>query len=161
MPTTGELIRGARKAAGLSQNQLGRQLAVTGCLVSHWEADRRPVTDMIALAKALGTTVEALTGDVPARLEPVREARPALAEISIEAPESYIGIGQACRVLSDLLGRKVCHPSVHDWVATKGLPAYENPLRKNPLGQATLAFRRSELMAWVSATLQPVRAVNQ
>lgn len=161
MATTGELIQAARISAGFSQNQLGQKLGVTGSLVSHWEADRRPVADMSALASVLGTSEKALTGDAPTRPCNKREDRPPLAAISTEMGEPYIGIGQACRVLSGMLSRKVCSPSVHQWVATMGLPAYENPLRKNPLGDPTLAFRRSELVAWVASTLQPVKAVNQ
>ena len=167
MATTGQLIRAAREAAGLSQAQLAKRLqGVTNFLVSHWEAGRRPVTDMKALAEALGTTEEALTGEdeakPKARVILVKQADPAaLAPVQVDAPEGFLSITQAQKVLQQMLGRRVYPYHVHAWVQGRGLPAYENSLKKNPQGEPTLLFKRSELEAWLGTQIAPVRAVNQ
>ena len=68
MATTGQLIRAARFAMGLSQVALARDVRapkITGGMVSAWEMDKcLPTPDhMDSLAKTLRTTVEALTGN--------------------------------------------------------------------------------------------------
>lgn len=153
MPTTGQLIRKARVAAKLTQNQLARKMDCTGFLVSHWEADRRPVTDMEALARVLNTTLEALTGDTPApkSAEPV-----ALPVAALESAEPWLPISQAARVIEEFIGRRVYHVSIHAWIQTRGLPAYENPLKRNSQGEPTLLLKRSEILAWLNRTFRPV-----
>lgn len=154
MPTTGQLIRKARLEAKLSQNQLARELDCTGFLVSHWEADRKPVTDMESLAKALGTTVEAITGDTPAapkRIDPI-----ALPMAPLENVEPWLTVSQARHVLEEFLGRRFYHAQIHTWIQTHGLPAYENPLKRNCKNEPTLLLKRSEILAWLNRTFRPV-----
>lgn len=164
MPTTGQLIHAAREAAGLSQTQLAKRLqGVSKFLVSHWEADRSPVKDLGSLAAALGTTPEALTGEAKPKAEPVSVT---LVPLSASAPEGdasegFLSITQAQKLLQQLLGQRVYPYNLHAWVQSRGLPAYENKLKRNPQGEPTLAFRRSELEAWLKTQIAPVRAVNQ
>ena len=154
MPTTGHLIRAARKAAGMSQNELGRIVGVTGFLVSHWEANRRPVTDLDAVATALGTTPEALTGDQPVA---ARRAQPQVVlPVAQPSIEPFLNMTQTQAVMSEVLGRKVNAGTVHQWVQGRGLPAYRNPLRKNLKGETTLLFRRSEVLAWLNTQITAV-----
>ena len=161
MPTTGQLIRAARKAQGLSQNQLARRLGCTGFLVCHWEANRRPVTDMEALAGVLGTTVEALTGETVPPVEPESTKDSRALPILSESPEPYLNITRVRGLLQEFLGVRINNYRVHEWVQAKGLPAYVNPLRKNHHGKPTLLFRRSEIETWLRLTLRPVKAVNE
>lgn len=57
-------VKELRKAAGLTQGELGKKLGCTSAAVSRWErADGMCSEDMLeALAKALGTTTEYLLG---------------------------------------------------------------------------------------------------
>ena len=63
--TTGKRISEARKRKGLIQDQLAEQLKVTSQAVSSWERDEYlPETkNLVALAEALDTTVDALLRD--------------------------------------------------------------------------------------------------
>ncbi len=61
----GEKIQNYRKAAGLSQEELGQKLFVSRQTVSQWESDKTvPTVDNLALLKkVLGVSVDALLGD--------------------------------------------------------------------------------------------------
>lgn len=57
--TTGQLIKAARKKAGITQKELGERLGIAYQSVAQWENDlRRPKLDTLQrIAAALGTTV--------------------------------------------------------------------------------------------------------
>jgi transcriptional regulator with XRE-family HTH domain len=61
----GERIASLRKDANLSQQQLADTMQVSQQTIASWEVGRRrvPVSLLPALARALGTTVEALIGE--------------------------------------------------------------------------------------------------
>ena len=73
-----------------------------------------------------------------------------------QAAEPFLDLKRAVAFFHRRLGKKIHHCSVHRWVAEEGLPAYRNPLRKNPQGEPTLAFKESELEAWLQTKLMPV-----
>ena len=57
-------IRLRREAKGLTQAELGRQCGLTHAAICHYEQGKRKpcMTALLALAKALGCTVEELAG---------------------------------------------------------------------------------------------------
>ena len=61
----GERIAALRKDANLSQQQLAEAMQVSQQTIASWEVGRRrvPVSMLPALARALGTSVEALIGE--------------------------------------------------------------------------------------------------
>ena len=61
----GEKIQHYRKAAGLSQEELGQKLFVSRQTVSQWESDKTvpTVDNLILLKKVLGVSVDTLLGD--------------------------------------------------------------------------------------------------
>lgn len=63
--TTGELIKAARKKAGLTQAQLAEKLGISYVGVSQWENDlRNPKLDTLQrIASALGVPVQELISD--------------------------------------------------------------------------------------------------
>lgn len=63
--TTGELIKAARKKAGLTQAQLAEKLGISYVGVSQWENDlRNPKLDTLQrIAAALGVPVQDLISD--------------------------------------------------------------------------------------------------
>lgn len=63
--TTGELIKAARKKAGLTQAQLAEKLGISYVGVSQWENDlRNPKLDTLQrIAAALGVPVQELISD--------------------------------------------------------------------------------------------------
>ena len=63
--TTGELIKAARKKAGLTQAQLAEKLGISYVGVSQWENDlRNPKLDTLQrIASALGVPVQDLISD--------------------------------------------------------------------------------------------------
>jgi putative transcriptional regulator len=67
IPTTGDRLRAARSAAGLSQAELARKAGVHKLTVSQVETDRRPASDLllVKLAAALGRRPDALFPDLP------------------------------------------------------------------------------------------------
>ncbi|UZR29057.1 XRE family transcriptional regulator [Methylococcus mesophilus] len=79
METIGERIAFARKAAGLSQEELGAKLGVTKAAVSNWEtgATKSPTPDnVLGVAKATGYRIEWLiTGKEPREAEYSRRKR--------------------------------------------------------------------------------------
>lgn len=58
-PTTGQMIRKARKHAGLTQTELGRKIGVSGSMIGQWENDlRNPKPASIAkLTAATGVDI--------------------------------------------------------------------------------------------------------
>ena len=60
----GGSIRYWREYHGWTQEKLGRLAGVKGCHVAHYEASRRmpALENLIALAEALGVTLDQLTG---------------------------------------------------------------------------------------------------
>ena len=70
----GVRIAGARKGSNITQAQLAETMGVSQQTVAAWEVGRRgvPVSSVPALARALGSTVEALVGEKtgPARRGP-------------------------------------------------------------------------------------------
>ena len=63
--TTGELIKAARKKAGMTQEELGSKLGVSGSSIAQWENDlRNPKLDTLQrIAAALGVPVQELISD--------------------------------------------------------------------------------------------------
>ena len=64
--TTGEKIKRAREAAGLSQEKLAQQSGVTYSTVTKWEQDKPESIDaynLRRLARTLGVRMEDLLGD--------------------------------------------------------------------------------------------------
>ena len=63
--TTGELIKAARKKAGMTQEELGSKLGVSGSSIAQWENDlRTPKLDTLQrIASALGVPVQELISD--------------------------------------------------------------------------------------------------
>lgn len=63
--TTGELIKAARKKAGMTQEELGSKLGVSGSSIAQWENDlRNPKLDTLQrIASALGVPVQELISD--------------------------------------------------------------------------------------------------
>ena len=63
--TTGELIKAARKKAGMTQAQLAEKLGISYVGVSQWENDlRNPKLDTLQrIASALGVPVQDLSSD--------------------------------------------------------------------------------------------------
>lgn len=63
--TTGELIKAARKKAGMTQEELGSKLGVSGSSIAQWENDlRNPKLDTLQrIASALGVPVQDLISD--------------------------------------------------------------------------------------------------
>lgn len=65
MATTGERIKKARKAAGLTQQELGKKLGVSGSMIGQYETNlRNPKHDtLFKIAKALGVMPYSLYGE--------------------------------------------------------------------------------------------------
>ena len=63
--TTGELIKAARKKAGMTQEELGKKIGVSGSSMAQWENDlRNPKLDTLQrIASALGVPVQDLISD--------------------------------------------------------------------------------------------------
>lgn len=163
MATTGQLIRIARLKAHLSQNELGRKLGVSGFLVSHWEANRKPVTDMDALAGALGVSVEEISGfNAPPSGETRRRSVSRRAQIApSEVPEAtvllpYMNMSELLRWIRSTYGFKVYYGHVYEWIGTKKFPCYANHLKRNAQGEITYLFVANEVAKWFAQMLPPV-----
>lgn len=63
--TTGQLIKAARKKAGMTQEELGKKIGVSGSSMAQWENDlRNPKLDTLQrIASALGVPVQDLISD--------------------------------------------------------------------------------------------------
>ncbi|WP_158098255.1 helix-turn-helix transcriptional regulator [Faecalibacterium sp. An192] len=63
--TTGQLIKAARKKAGMTQEELGKKIGVSGSSMAQWENDlRNPKLDTLQrIAAALGVPVQDLISD--------------------------------------------------------------------------------------------------
>ena len=63
--TTGQLIKDARKKAGMTQEELGKKIGVSGSSMAQWENDlRNPKLDTLQrIASALGVPVQELISD--------------------------------------------------------------------------------------------------
>lgn len=63
--TTGQLIKAARKKAGMTQEELGKKTGVSGSSMAQWENDlRNPKLDTLQrIASALGVPVQELISD--------------------------------------------------------------------------------------------------
>lgn len=82
MVAVGAYLQKQRKESGLTQEEVGRQLGVTGRAVSDWEAGRySPGFDlMVRLLRVIGGSVEEaarllLDDDGPVRLSPNQQSR--------------------------------------------------------------------------------------
>jgi transcriptional regulator with XRE-family HTH domain len=67
MPFLGKTLQALRKRADLSQSQLAEKAGINLQTLQSWEADRRkPKLDaLLALAQALGVSLEQLAGAAP------------------------------------------------------------------------------------------------
>lgn len=63
--TTGQLIKAARRKAGMTQEELGKKIGVSGSSMAQWENDlRNPKLDTLQrIAAALGVPVQDLISD--------------------------------------------------------------------------------------------------
>lgn len=63
--TTGQLIKAARRKAGMTQEELGKKIGVSGSSMAQWENDlRNPKLDTLQrIASALGVPVQELISD--------------------------------------------------------------------------------------------------
>lgn len=63
--TTGQLIKAARRKAGMTQEELGKKIGVSGSSMAQWENDlRNPKLDTLQrIAAALGVPVQELISD--------------------------------------------------------------------------------------------------
>ena len=63
--TTGQLIKAARKKAGMTQEDLGKKLGVSGSFIAQYETDNRnPKQEtLLKIAKALGVHLRDLSDD--------------------------------------------------------------------------------------------------
>lgn len=63
--TTGQLIKAARRKAGMTQEKLGKKIGVSGSSMAQWENDlRNPKLDTLQrIASALGVPVQDLISD--------------------------------------------------------------------------------------------------
>ena len=63
--TTGQLIKAARRKAGMTQEELGKKIGVSGSSIAQWENDlRNPKLDTLQrIAAALGVPVQDLISD--------------------------------------------------------------------------------------------------
>ncbi len=186
MATTGQLIRAARAACGLTQRKLASclELPLTGLTISNWECDKVLPTDgdLVRIAEALRTTPENLQGDgVRAEAEPVRRGRPALeparrkknyrSPLSLNGviPE-WIGYADLCVLIRQYRGRMYDERQFKVWVEA-GHPVFGRcPSRYDGLacGTAHPGVRRRvynwpAVRAWLASTLVDPnpQAVNQ
>ena len=74
MEGIGSRIKAAREAAGMTQEQLGQKIGVTGVAIMRYEKGQRELTvkNLEALADALGVTASYLLGNQPTE-EPMEE----------------------------------------------------------------------------------------
>jgi transcriptional regulator with XRE-family HTH domain len=165
MPTTGNILRNARLQAHLSQGELGKRLGCSTSLISHWEADRKPISNLLAVAEALGVPIENITGNNP---RPPRPSGPTRAENLIREelpnavqPEHFLNMTDLLRWIRATYGFQVDPGRVYEWISgaefKPPFPAYRNPLRKNPQGEPTLLFRSSEVVTWFNQMIQPLQ----
>lgn len=80
LPPLGQVVRKARLAAGLTQEQLGRRVGYSHASISRMEKGRQPLRDvevLRALSKALGIPPAVLgLSDAPASLMRSGQRRP-------------------------------------------------------------------------------------
>ena len=84
----GERIREHRQAAGLSQAEAARRVYVSRQTIGNWESGRTlaDVQSLVLLARAFGTTVDALIGEGdPNAALPTAEDRHALVRLLVTA----------------------------------------------------------------------------
>ncbi|HVA42482.1 MAG TPA: helix-turn-helix transcriptional regulator [Acidimicrobiales bacterium] len=77
MTGTGELLRSARRRAGLTQSELATRTGIAQSVISAYESGRREpsVAALRRLATALGTRVELVPIGAPTVPDPERAAR--------------------------------------------------------------------------------------
>lgn len=63
--TIGKRIRVLRDGLGLTQDELGTRLGITGSAVAMWETDacKPSISRLVAIAKELEVSVDALLGE--------------------------------------------------------------------------------------------------
>ena len=165
MATTGTLLRNARLDAHLSQGKLSKLLGCSISLISHWEADRKPIADLPAVAAALGVPVESVTGTNPAPLHPGRPLRsdnPPPEGLPEAVPGwHFINMSQLLRWIKETYGLQMNAGRIYELIHDKDLkppfPANRNPLKKNPQGEPTLLFQTSKVGPWIDQMIQPIR----
>lgn len=164
----GAFIAAARRARGLTQQQLAEELGITNRAVSKWETGQGlPDIGMLPdLAAALGVTVDALlAGGAPQPAspsappaEPPRPEEPALAQVPRRQPTGaeLSAAVLACRQLPEVRGRRI-------GLALLGLagPAagiglsVQNFFNGNPTDPLTLASLAAGLVLLAFAALTP------
>jgi transcriptional regulator with XRE-family HTH domain len=164
LPCTGSKLRQARRAAGLSQDQLARRLGKTNTTISHWEAGRKAIPDLDAVARALGLTRAELEGEAPLDRFPGTAKRIPIPDGPAPAERlGYLNLTGLLRWLDEVQavqGRfpfKVTPDQVYRWLADPALappfPAYHNLFRRNLHGEPTLLFRPGEVLPWLQARI--------
>jgi transcriptional regulator with XRE-family HTH domain len=162
MPTTGQLLRKARIQAKMSQAKLGRRLGVSNTLVAHWEADRKPVLQLEAVASELGLSAQALQGDAPAEARGAtlyRQDNPPPVDLPPAeegGTDDYLNMTETIRWILDTYGLVITTGQFYKHIAENKLPAYTNKLRLNQKKEPTLLFRPSELRPWLQTMIRPL-----
>ena len=102
--TFGAAISALRKAKGMTQLELARQMGVTDKAVSKWERDLSfpDVASLPKLAETLGTSVdELLEVKTTAQEKPAPSKVPALAELVLKAVALAMGVGVTALTIMD------------------------------------------------------------
>ncbi len=102
--TFGTTISALRKAKGMTQLELARQMGVTDKAVSKWERDLSfpDVASLPKLAETLGTSVdELLEVKTTAQEKPAPSKVPALAELVLKAVALAMGVGVTALTIMD------------------------------------------------------------
>jgi transcriptional regulator with XRE-family HTH domain len=79
VPTLGENIKALRMARGLGQGELAARMGVANSAVNRWEKGKHtdlPLDSLLALAKTLAVSVEALLLGIDAEYDAMRRASP-------------------------------------------------------------------------------------
>jgi transcriptional regulator with XRE-family HTH domain len=77
VPTLGENIKALRMARGLGQGELAARMGVANSAVNRWEKGKHtdlPLDSLLALAKTLAVSVEALLLGIDAEYDAMRRA---------------------------------------------------------------------------------------
>ena len=96
-----ERIRALRQAAGMSQQDLGRELGVSAVAVGKWERGQTQpdIRSLTRMADIFGTTIDALCDhdvpDAPAEGSNIQVMTRAFRQLTPEEQEKYIAVGRA------------------------------------------------------------------
>lgn len=95
-----ERIRALRQRAGMSQQELGRQLGVSAVAVGKWERGQTQpdIHSLSRMADIFGTTIDDLCDHAPpapAEEPNIRVMTRAFRQLTAEEQEKYLAVGRA------------------------------------------------------------------